>query len=249
MKYIKLYYILAIGIFSAAMFSSCISSEEINYMQPIDKNYPLQEYTEYKLTVGDMISCAISSSDRELVSTFNTVLSSNQNILKTYTIYEDSTVVLPFFGKAKVAGYTVQEAEEIVQKVMQESVKDVQVKISIANNFFYIYANDKRGSYRVYKDNLTIFQALAISQQTTGSMDLTRVTIIRKNENGYTDKKTFDLRSQDVIQSEFYYIQPNDVIYFPTNKNAFFNINSITAFTTILTGPLTFLLYSIIYNF
>lgn len=218
-------------------------------MQPIDKQYPFQSYEEYKLVVGDMISCAISSSDQELVATFNTVLSSNQNVQKTYTIYEDSTVILPFFGAAKVAGHTIQEAEEIIQKVMQESVRDVQVKITLANNFFYIYANDKRGAYRVYKDNMTIYQALAISQQTTETMDLTRVTIIRKNADGYTNQKTFDLRSQDVIQSEYYYIQPNDVIYFPTNKNAFFNISSLGAFTSIITGPLTFFLYSIMYHF
>lgn len=218
-------------------------------MQPINKQYPFQPYDEYRLAVGDMISCAISSSDQELVATFNTVLSSNQNAQKTYTIYEDSTVVLPFFGIAKVAGHTIQEAEDIIQKVMQESVRDVQVKVTLANNFFYIYANEKRGSYRIYQDRLTIYQALSISQQTTETMDLTRVTIIRKNANGYTDQKTFDLRSQDVIQSEFYYIQPNDVIYFPTNKNAFFNISSLASFTSIITGPLTFFLYSIFYYF
>ncbi len=208
----------------------------------------MQDFTEYKLNVGDMITCAISSSDRELVATFNTVLTSSQNILKTYTIYEDSTVILPFFGTAKIAGHTIQESEIIIQRIMQESVKDVQVKVTMANNFFYIYANDKRGAYQVYKENLTIYQALAISQQTTGLMDLTKVSIVRKSEDGSTQVKTFDLRSQDVIQSEFYYIKPNDVIYFPTNKNSFFNISSLSSFVTTMTIPLQFLLYSIIYR-
>ena len=131
---------------------------------------------------------------------------------------------------------------------MQQSVKDVQVKVTMANNFFYIYANDKRGSYQVYKDNMTIYQALAISQQTTGLMDLTRVSIVRKGPDGNTQVKTFDLRSQDVIQSEYYYIKPNDVIYFPTNKNSFFNISSMSSFITTMSVPLQFLLYSIIYR-
>ena len=232
----------------SGIFTSCISSEEINYLQAIDKQYPLQEFKEYKLDVGDMISCAISSSDHELVGTFNSVITNNQNVLKTYTIYEDSTVILPFFGTAKVAGYTVQEAEIIIQNLMQQSVKDVQVKVTMANNFFYIYANDKRGSYQVYKDNMTIYQALAISQQTTGLMDLTRVSIVRKGPDGDTQVKTFDLRSQDVIQSEYYYIKPNDVIYFPTNKNSFFDISSMSSFITTMSVPLQFLLYSIIYR-
>jgi len=248
MKKIFLYTTL-LNILFAGIFSSCISSDEVNYMQPIDKQYAFQAYEEYRLAVGDMISCAVSSSDLELVSTFNTVISSNQNALRSYTIYEDSTVVLPFFGVAKVAGHTIQEAEEILQKMMQASVKDVQVKVTLANNFFYIYANDKRGTFNLYKDNITIYQALAISQQTTETMDLTRVSILRKKADGFTERKTFDLRTQDVIQSEYYYIQPNDVIYFPTNKNAFFNISSLASFTSILTGPLTFFLYSIFYNF
>jgi polysaccharide export outer membrane protein len=246
MKYTLYFLLLCISI--SGIFSSCISSEEINYLQAIDKQYPLQEFKEYKLDVGDMISCAISSSDRELVNTFNTVITNNQNVLKTYTIYEDSTVILPFFGTAKVAGHTVQEAEIIIQNLMQQSVKDVQVKVTMANNFFYIYANDKRGSYQVYKDNMTIYQALAISQQTTGLMDLTRVSIVRKGPDGNTQVKTFDLRSQDVIQSEYYYIKPNDVIYFPTNKNSFFNISSMSSFITTMSVPLQFLLYSIVYR-
>lgn len=243
-----LYYIL-FSILTVAFFTSCISSSELNYLQPINKHYPMQAFDNYKLEIGDMITCSISSSDTELVTTFNMVLSEDQNALKAYRIYEDSTVVIPFFGTAKIAGYTVQEAEVILQKVMQESVKDVQVKVSMANNNFYIYADDRRGTYPVYKDNLTIYQALAMAQQTSGTMDLSKVKILRKGEDGNTREMQFDLRTEDVIQSEYYYIQPNDYIYFPTNKNAFFNINSLSSFTSMLSAPLMFFLYSITYNF
>ncbi|MFV0418180.1 MAG: polysaccharide biosynthesis/export family protein [Dysgonomonas sp.] len=237
------------SILAVAFFTSCISSSELNYLQPISKQYPMQAFENYKLEIGDMITCSISSNDPELVGTFNMVLSEDQNALKAYRIYEDSTVIIPFFGTAKIANYTVQEAEVILQKMMQESVKDVQVKVSMANNNFYIYANDRRGTYPVYKDNLTIYQALAMAQQTSGTMDLSKVKILRKGEDGNTREMQFDLRTQDVIQSEYYYIQPNDYIYFPTNKNAFFNINSLSSFTSMLSAPLMFFLYSITYNF
>lgn len=218
-------------------------------MQALNAQYPLKPFEEYRLDVGDMITCAISSSDVELVNTFNTVLSTDQNALKMYRIYEDSTVILPFFGKAKIAGRTVQEAEDILQKMMQESVKDVQVKVTMGNNNFFIYAEDRRGTYPVYKENMTIYQALSLAQQTTGKMDLSKVKILRKNSDGTTRQMEFDLRSQDVIQSEFYYIKPNDYIYFPTNKNAFFNVESLASFTSMLSGPLTFFLYSVLYRF
>lgn len=240
-------YLLPIA-FVVALLSSCISSEEVNYLQNIKTGYPIQGYKEYKLNVRDLISCTISSTDEELVRTFNHVLTDNQAMAKAYTIYSDSTIILPFFGKIKVAGLTVQEAETAIQKFMQQSVKDVQVKVNLSSNYFYVLAQNKRGQYSVYKDNMNIYEALAISEQTTGSMDLTSVKIIRNDANGNPVEKEFDLRTQEVIQSEYYYIKPNDVIYFPTNRKAFFNIESLGAFTSAMMIPLTFLLYTVMYN-
>lgn len=242
-----LYYLLS-GFLLVSILSSCISSEEVNYLQTINMQYPLQPYTEYRLAVDDKISCSISTSDGEVVRAFNSVVGTNQNALKAYIIYSDSTVILPFFGKVKIAGHTIQEAEEIIQKFMQESVLDAQVKVTLSSNYFYILASNKQGFYSVYKDNMTIYQALAISQQTTGTMDLSKVSIVRRDAQGNSIVKMFDLRTQDVIQSEYYYIRPNDLIYFPTNKNSFFNIESLGSFATTMMIPLTFLVYTVMYR-
>lgn len=241
-------YYLSFSIIGIALFSSCISSEEINYLQDFKMNYPLEPYKQYKLAVGDVITCSISSSDEELTTTFNNVISVDQSSAKTFSIYEDGTVILPYFGTVKIEGLTVQQAEALIQEEMQKSILDAQVKVSLASNFFYVLSSDKKGSYYVYKDNMTIYQALAISEQTTATMDLTKVSIVRKDKDGNSITKTFDLRTQDVIQSEYYYIQPNDLIYFPTNRNSFFSIISLSSFITAVMIPLTFLIYAATYT-
>lgn len=242
-----LYYLLS-GFMLVGLFSSCISSEEVNYLQNFNMQYPLQPFTEYRLAIDDKISCSISTSDEEVVLAFNSVIRPNQSGVKAYIIYSDSTVILPFFGKVKIAGLTVQEAEDKIQKFMQESVLDAQVKVTLSSNYFYILASNKQGFYSVYKDNMTIYQALAISQQTTGTMDLSKVSIVRKDAVGNSVVKEFDLRTQDVIQSEYYYIRPNDLIYFPTNKNSFFNIESLGTFASTMMIPLNFLVYTVMYG-
>lgn len=231
--------------------SSCISSEETNYMQHLPKDYEMVRFEEYRLAVRDNITCNISTSDKETSDLYRSIISddSGSGFGVGLVVYEDSTVILPFFGPVKVAGLTVQQAEQKIQDMMRESILDAQVKIALLNNDFYVYANDKRGAYKVYKENLTIYQALAISGQTTNSMDLSRVKIVRKGENGLDVIKEFDLRSQDVIQSEFYYIKPNDVIYFATNKNSFFNVTSVSSFITMVMTPLTFLFFVSTYKF
>lgn len=245
-----IYYILAFTSIIVAA-SSCISSEETNYMQNLPKDYPLVSFEEYKLSVRDNITCQISTTDEETRELYRAILADTpgQQSGIGLVIYEDSTIILPFFGAVKVAGLTLQQAELKVQDMMQESILDAQVKLSLLNNNFYIYANDRQGAYRVYKENLTIYQALAISGQTSDNMDLSKVTIVRKGEDGKDIRKIFDLRSQDVIQSEFYYIKPNDVIYFPTNKNSFFSVTSVSSFINMVMTPLTFLFFVSTYKF
>lgn len=245
-----IYYILSF-VSIIAVASSCISSEETNYLQSLPQNYNMVDFEEYKLAVRDNITCQISTGDEETIDLFRAIIDDAPGKQSGIglVIYEDSTVILPFFGPVKVAGLTLQEAELKIQDMMKESILDAQVKLSLLNNNFYIYANDKQGAYRVYKENLTIYQALAISGQTTERMDLSRVTIVRKGDNGQDIRKVFDLRSQDVIQSEFYYVKPNDLIYFSTNKNSFFNVTSVSSFITMVMTPLTFLFFVSTYKF
>lgn len=244
----KLHYIFY-SIFLISIFASCISSEEINYLQEIKMPYPLQQYEEYKLVEGDAITCNIASHDKALTARFNAIITqtSGGNTSKTFFINEDGTVILPYFGAVKIVGLTIQQTEQAIQKFIQESVTDAQVKVSLASSYFYILSKDKKGRYNVYKDNLTIYQALAISQQTTETMDLSKVSIVRLDKEGKSITKTFDLRSYDVIQSEYYYVKPNDVIYFPTNKNAFFGVTSLNSFLETLLAPLTLLFFASTY--
>ena len=249
MKNILYYLIISIGLIGS--LSSCISSEETNYLQDIKAAYPLKQYEEYKLAVGDMIYCNIASRDKKMVEMFSSIIaeSSGSSQAKTFIVNEDGTVILPFFGSVKIVGMTIQQAEQAIQKMMQESITDTQVKVTLANNFFYVMSKDKGGQHVVYKDNMTIYQALAISEQTTQTMDLSKVSIMRIDANGKTVTKTFDLRSNDVIQSEYYYIQPNDLIYFPTNKNTFYNVTNLATFLTTILTPLSFLFFAATYSY
>jgi polysaccharide export outer membrane protein len=61
--------------------------------------------------------------------------------------------------------------------------------------------------------------------------DRSKIRIIRET-NRSTQVKFFDVRSVDIIHSEFYYVEPNDVIYIQDMNEQFFQCN-ILCFTTI----------------
>ncbi len=85
------------------------------------------------------------------------------------------------------------------------------------------------------KEKLTIYQALAMSGDLGPYADRARVKIIRQTKEG-TIVKSFDVRSKDIINSEFYYVRPNDVIYVHDFKGQFFQLAKFgNIFSTITT--------------
>lgn len=244
----KIIHSVSLIIIALTMITSCISPEETNYLQTINIPYPRQGYQEYRLQSNDQIECAIYTRNKEFGKIFNKVIGTDEKTSSVpYTVYANGNILLPYFGEIQVKGLTIDEAESHIQSVMKEAITDVEVKITLRNNYFYFLSD--QGSYRgkqeIYKENMTIFQALAqinSSEITDRGINLKNVRIVRKDNNGNTITKSFDLRSKDVLESEFYYVQPNDMYYFPKSSKSFFNINSAQEFFSTIITPVMFLI-------
>ena len=72
------------------------------------------------------------------------------------------------------------------------------------------------------------------------SADFGRVKILRK-VNEETKIIEFDIRPRSVIESEYYYVYPNDVIYFDFSKRRFWAIDSYSGFLSIISSSLSML--------
>ena len=76
--------------------------------------------------------------------------------------------------------------------------------------------------------------------------DRSRVRIVREI-NGKTEVKKFDIRSKDILHSEYYYIEPNDVIYIQSVNEQFF---SMINFPTVLSATISTVSFGVlIYNY
>lgn len=258
----KYSYFLLLLVSILIFLPSCISSEEVNYLQTINYNYPKQEYQPYRLKPSDQIECAIYTHDKQFSEIFNKVISvANADVSESvsYLIHHNGKILLPYFGEIEVAGLTLEEAETRIQDFMSEAILDVQVTVSLHNNYYYVISDNLvssslenqydviegqtayGGRFRIPKENLTIYQALS-QLYTNKTYDLKNVVVTRKAEDGRTIVKTFDLRSKDVVESEFYYVYPNDVYYFPKSSKAFFDMSSFTSAFSTLISPITYLI-------
>ena len=194
--------------------------------------YEQGSYQLYKLRVNDELMIRVITTDKVLSDLFPS---------SSYRVFEDGMVEFPFLEPVKLEGLTLEEAEQLVTEKMRSFVSDIQVRLALSTNTFCVIGAAGRGYFPIYKERLTIFQALALSGGISEGGDYSKVKIIRETDEG-TKIISFDIRSKSIIDSEFYYVYPNDIIYVDVSKKKFWAINSYAGFLGVITSSITLLL-------
>lgn len=242
MKFNSIYIFI---LFSLIIQVSCITNKDTRLLQ--EKNsvpiYDSTSYSEYKLKINDELLIRVSSLNEDVVSAFNLGTTAESGYSGVYyRVFPDGTIDVPFADSISVVGLTLNQAQTKIENRLKVFMDDIEVQVSLSNNVFYVIGKSGRGKFVIYKDRLNIYQAIALANFTPGFGDLRNVTLIRQLEDGTTSIKSFDLRSKFLIESEFYYIQPNDVIYVPDSKGSFFKIQSFSSFMSVISTSMAFLL-------
>ena len=77
----------------------------------------------------------------------------------------------------------------------------------------------KPGKYPIFKENITIFEAIAMAGDINDYGNLQNVKIIRTCNNKSTIY-FFDLTEREILDSDFYYLQNQDLVYIEPHKFA-----------------------------
>ena len=240
MKQIYRYIIYIVAIM---LLASCYPIRRVGLLQERSglPEYEKGEYELYRLQKNDELELRIVSLNMETALLFQSVaVSSVANSSFTYRIYEDGTIDIPFLSKVKVAGLTLQQAEQKIENELSGFADDITVKLALSTGTFCVIGDAGRGYFPIYKDRLTIYQALALSGGVSPSADLGHVKILRRSVEG-TKIIEFDIRPKSVIDSEYYYVYPNDVIYFDFSKRRFWAIDSYSGFLSVISSSLSML--------
>ena len=88
---------------------------------------------------------------------------------------------------------------------------------------------------------MTIYQALAMTGDVMNSADRRHIRIVRPHGNDKPEVLEFDLRPKSVIDSKYYYVYPNDLIYVSREPAAFFKQESYTGFIGLITSSVALL--------
>lgn len=237
----------------AVCFSSCIPIKELTYLQEnpemVDSIIPIRKMQEpYRLQVNDLISIRVKALDQETVGIFNPINDANPSATGEERLYYAGFVVdthgnvrIPSLGEVAVLGYTVEEAREAIEKrLMADYFKEeanVFITVKLSGIRYTINGEiNSPGSQIIYRDQLTIMEAIANSGDITLTGDRKNVVIVRQYPVGQKVHH-IDLTTIDAMNSPYYYIQPNDLILINPlpQKSIGAGTTGLQSFTTILT--------------
>ena len=245
------------------LLASCVTSKKVNLLQEAGKKgipsyADTLSYEDYRVRTGDRLYVYVYSIDERVSSMFNASgngVSSSQirqgnNMngsydLYTYLVYDDGTIDYPMVGRMEVRGMTTREIKNELEHRLMEYVQEqtdyklLSVEVNIVRRSFSVISDHGSGTLSLTKEKVTIFEALAMAGDIGDFGDRSKVRIVREIE-GQTQVKVFDVRSEDIVNSEFYYIEPNDVIYIQRIKGQSFGVNSVTTTISVAATTLAF---------
>jgi len=187
--------------------------------------------------------------DPRVSEMFNTLPSTSYGIsvteqsadLISYPVDGNGEISLPYIGKLHVEGKTLTNITDEVSSSLRDYIADPAVTVKMINNYVSLLGEVKRpGKYPIYKDRLSIFQALAMGGDLTDFSDRQMVQVIRPTTSGNIIKE-FSLSDMSIMESEFFYVMPNDVIYAKPMKGRIFQMNEFP-FSLMLSTITTFIL-------
>jgi polysaccharide export outer membrane protein len=237
------------GIFPFLLFS-CKVGNQIRLVQndiPSINKQVYQSTHDIQFVPNDILFVNVITNNEEINDVFsqkaNTVgnqsVPSYENGLAAYRGFKvnlDGIIDFPILGPIKVQGKTSHELELELRTSLIQFANEVKVIVKLANFRVTILGDVKNPKSLIIPDEkITVFELLGLSGDVNITADVKNVTLIR-DYNGKIVKQRIDLTNSDLINSEFYFLKQNDVLYIPPKNNKYIFNNYVPFVGSILSG-------------
>jgi len=189
----------------------------------------LYEQNVPRIQSSDILTIVVTAADPKVTAPFNPISTMNASgavnqqmdmaLRPTYTVDDNGDIILPMLGKIHVAGLTRLEAIDKIRVELNKYIKDPGVNINF-NNFRVSVLGEvaRPGSFIMPTERVTILEALGMAGDLTIRGVRENVLLIREKD-GQKSMHRLDLTQQSTLNSPYYYLAQNDVIYVEPNKS------------------------------
>lgn len=198
-------------------------------MQSSGNESPIRNYAQPVIQPDDILSVTVSSLNPESNVLFNNVIlpntaNSGQVIATTkvnegYLVDKAGFINFPVIGKVMLAGLTKEQAVEKMTNEIKVHVKSPIVNVRFLNFKVTVIGEvNKPNTFTIDTEKISVLEALGLAGDMTAYGKRENVLIIREQQ-GVRRTTRINLNNKDVLNSPYYYLQQNDIIYVePSNR-------------------------------
>ena len=251
-----------------ALMTSCSAPKNVAYLwNSNDVDLTQSQYLyDARIMPKDILTITVNTVNPEAAAPFNLIvqrsLSATSNTvggsggtLQTYLVDNEGGIDFPVLGHLIVGGLTKDECEKLIHdkiKPYLNAAENPVVTVRMSSYSISVLGEvNKPGSYQVSREKINILEALAQAGDLTIYGVRDKVKLIREDATGKKEIHTLDLTNANIVNSPYYYLQQNDIVYVEPNKvkaqNARVgNMTTLWFSATSILISLTSLLYNIL---
>lgn len=245
--------VIIISLLLPLLFAGCRSYKQVPYLQdgiqqaaPTDTaaiNTPLYDA---RIMPKDLLTIVVSCPEApELAEPFNLTVATpisntgsksltSQPALQQYLVDNNGNVDFPVLGTIHLGGLTKGEAEQSIREKLKPQFREMPIVTVRMVNYKISVIGEvaSPGTFTISNEKVNIFEALAMAGDMTIYGIRNNVKLIREDNTGKREIVMLDLNDRDILQSPYYYLQQNDILYVTPNKTKA-KTSNISSSTTI----------------
>lgn len=239
--------LLMLTLSAGLLLSSCVSSKKIVYLQDKLPENSIENIAKYEIKIqpGDLLYINISAIDTKATLPFNLYesggVTSGSSKPLLYLVNVDGEINFPVVGVLKVAGLTTKQISNMLTEKLTSYLKNPIVNIRLKNFKVTILGEVKNpGTYIVDNEKISVLEAIGLAGDLKIQAKRSKITLVREQQ-GKRTLATFDLTSEALFNSPYFYLAQNDVIYVKPNKSKI-NSSAVGPNTSILISSVSTLI-------
>ena len=222
-------------IFTFSIFlCSCGTVKNVAYLQNSDSiNFDKSRFLyDARIMPKDQLTISVNTTTSDASIPFNLLLQSEYTqgrgvsggggTLMPYLVDNDGYINYPIIGKLHVSGLTKSECEQLISEKIRPYMAETENPIVTVRMSSYSVSVlgevNTPGSFLVSREKISIFEALAQAGDLTIYGVRDKVKLIREDATGKKQIVTLNLNDANIVNSPYYYLQQNDIVYVEPNK-------------------------------
>lgn len=212
------------------VLAGCGAGKNIPYFQNIDTISLAASRGLYdaRIMPKDELTINVYTVDKEAAEPFNPT-STNQNNVSNqraygncYLVDNDGYISFPLVGNIHVVGKTTRECEEMIKAKIQPYLAKAEnpvVKVRLSS-YHVTVIGEVGGSavIPVTTEKMSIVEALASAGDLGIYGKRNNIMLIREDATGEKHEVRLNMNDANLINSPYYYLQQNDIIYVEPNR-------------------------------